>query len=266
MSPGRESVHFNPLPRELVPGVFWLGECMEQPWRGTLLHGYNSVYLVRGERHSLLVEAGHPQDLPRIEAQLEGLLAAAGPPLRYLFSTHQETPHSSGIARILRRHPEVEVCGDVRDHHLFFPDFADRLRPLRVGDSLDLGGREVVIVEAVIRDLVSTQWAFDSGARVLFPGDGFAYSHYHEAGMCGCLAEEAEDLELAEMTGLFADLALYWTRFTDMRPYVERLQRTLAEWEVELIAPTHGLPIADLARTVPAVLEGLLSESANGHG
>jgi flavorubredoxin len=266
MTPGRESIHRNPLPRELAPGVFWLGECMEQPWRGSILHGYNSVYLIRGERHSMLIEAGHPQDLPTIEAQLEGLLAAGGPPLRYLFSTHQETPHSSGIARVLRRHPEVEVCGDVRDYHLFFPDCVDRLRPMGVGDSLDLGGREVVIVEAVVRDLVSTLWALDGGQRVLFPGDGFAYSHYHEAGMCGKLAEEAGDLELAEMTSLFADLALYWTRFTDMRPYVEELQAKLEQWEVELIAPTHGLPIGDLRDTVPAVLDGLLSGVANGHG
>lgn len=258
MTPGRESVHANPLPREVAPGVFWLGECMEQPWRGTLLHGYNSVYLVRGSEHSMLIEAGHPQDLPIIERQLARLLAAGGPPLRYLFATHQETPHSSGIARFLRSYPEVEVCGDVRDYHLVFPDCVDQLRPMAVGESIDLGDREVVIVEAVIRDLISTQWALDRGGGVLFPGDGFAYSHYHQAGMCGMLAEEAGELALAEMTGLFADLALYWTRFTDMRPYAERLQAKLAEWEVQFIAPTHGLPISDLPRTVPAVLEGLI--------
>ena len=39
----------NPLPRELAPGVFWLGQCMEQPWQGETLHNYNSVYLVRGD-------------------------------------------------------------------------------------------------------------------------------------------------------------------------------------------------------------------------
>jgi flavorubredoxin len=263
MSPGRESVHRNPLPREIAPGVFWMGECMEQPWRGTVLHGYNSVYLVRGEEHSMLVEAGHPQDLPTIERQLAGLLAAGGPPLRYLFATHQETPHSSGIARFLRTYPELEVCGDVRDYHLIFPDCVERLRPLAVGEAIDLGGRRVVIVEAVIRDLISTQWALDPAHGVLFPGDGFAYSHYHEAGMCGKLAEEAGELELAEMTGLFADLALYWTRFTDMRPYVERLEARLREWGVRTIAPTHGLPISDPGRTVPAIMEGLLRDGTS---
>jgi flavorubredoxin len=247
----------DPLPRELAPGVFWLGQCMEQPWQGETLHNYNSVYLVRGERASLLVEAGHPQDLPVIEAQLEGLLAAGGPPLRYVFSTHQETPHSSGIARVLARHPDVEVCGDVRDYHLFFPRYAGRFRPLAVGEALDLGGGEFVIVEAAIRDLISTRWGFDTRRRVLFPGDGFAYSHYHEAGMCGHTAEEAPQLALADMTGLFAELALYWTRFSDMEPHIAQLSALIAELDVALIAPTHGLPITDLRRTVPLVLDGL---------
>jgi flavorubredoxin len=255
----------NPLPREIAPGIFWLGQCMEQPWRGGILHNYNSVYLVRGSRRSALIEAGHPQDLPVIEAQLEGLLAQGGAPLHYLFTTHQETPHSSGIARVLRRHPEVEVCGDVRDYHLFFPQYADRLRPMEPGDALDLGGRSIEIVEALIWDLPSTQWAFDDAERVLFPGDGFAYAHYHEAGMCGSLAEEAGDLRVAEMTGLFADLALYWTRFTDMRPYTERLAQMIDRRGVELIAPTHGLPIANPGLTVPTVLAGLQTGNAN-HG
>jgi flavorubredoxin len=249
----------NPLPRELAPGIFWLGQCMEQAWEGAVLHNYNSVYLVCGEESSLLVEAGHPQDLPALEAQLEALLERGVAPLRHVFCTHQETPHSSGIARILERHPQVEVCGDVRDYHLVFPGCDDRLRPMRAGESIDLGGTSFFIVEPVIWDLPSTQWGFDSARRVLFPGDGFAYSHYHQAGMCGSTAEEAPELALEDMTGLFAELALYWTRFTDMEPYVTRLETLLARLDVALIAPTHGLPITDRRRTVAAVLEGLRS-------
>jgi flavorubredoxin len=254
-------VSANRLPRELAPGLFWLGDCIQERWQGQILHGYNSCYLLRGDHSSLLIEAGHPKDLPVIEAQLEGLLEAGGPELRYLFTTHQETPHSSGIARALERHPEAVVVGDVRDYHLLFPEYVGRFRPMEVGESLDLGGTQFTIVEAAIRDLLSTQWGFDTRSRVLFPGDGFAYSHYHEAGMCGATAEEAPDLALADMTGLFAELALYWTRFTDMDPYVARLQELLDELGVQLIAPTHGLPIADPPTTVPKIVDGLLAAS-----
>lgn len=101
----------NPLPRELTPGVFWLGQCLEQLYRGRILHGYNSTYLVAGEHSSLLVEGGHPQDLPVIEAQLEGILAAGAPPLRHVVCTHQETPHAGGVGRVLERHPEATLSG-----------------------------------------------------------------------------------------------------------------------------------------------------------
>lgn len=60
------------------------------------------------------------------------------------------------------------------------------------------------------------------------------------------------------MTALFAELALYWTKFVDLEPYIRRLDRMVVdELEVELIAPTHGLPIADVAGTLPAIRHGL---------
>lgn len=245
------------LPREIARGVFWLGGCLVQTYRGRMIHGYNSAYLVSGETASLLVEAGHPKDLPAVEAQLETLVEAGVPELRYIFTTHQETPHASGIGRWLTRFPALTVCGDVRDFHLVFPQYEDRFRILELGESIDLGGTEFVIVESVIRDYISTLWGFDTRRRVLFPGDGFAYSHYHDPSHCAKVAEEAETLDLPDMTAVFAELALYWTRFSDMEPYIERLDELLEERSVELIAPTHGLPITDLEATLPAIRDGL---------
>ena len=36
-------------------------------------------------------------------------------PLKYLFLTHQETPHSGGLGRLLARFPELEVVGTGSD-------------------------------------------------------------------------------------------------------------------------------------------------------
>lgn len=248
----------DPLPRELAPGVHWLGSCLEHPYGDRVLHGYNSVYLVSGEHSSILVEAGFPDGLDRLEGQLAGLLAAGLPPLRYLFPTHQETPHASGIGRLLQRHPDAVVVGDVRDYPLVFPHLADRFRPLREGDALDLGGTAFRFVEPVLKDLPSTLWGFDTARRVLFPGDGFAFSHYHEDGHCGRFAEEAGSIDLPDMTALFAELALHWTTFVDMAPWLRRLDGLLDRLGVELVAPTHGLPVTDLAATLPEIREGLL--------
>jgi len=255
----------NLLPREIAPGIFWLSDCLTIEYRGQPLHGYNSVYLVAGDACSMLVEGGHPQDLAVTEAQLDALLASGLPELRYLFTTHSETPHAAGLGRLLSRYPNAVACGDLQDLPLVFPDFRDRMMRMDPGDRIDLGGTEFVAVEAVIRDMPYTRWGFETRHRVLFPGDGFAYSHYHEAGMCGRLAEEVPELDLPDMTALFAQLALYWTQFVDIEPYIERLDELLFdELSVELIAPTHGLPIGDLESVLPRVREGLRLGSA-GH-
>jgi flavorubredoxin len=249
----------NPLPREVAPGIFWLGECLEQRARGRVYHSYNAAYLVVGETASLLVETGHPKDFLVIDQQIRSILSQPGrAPLRHLFLTHEETPHSGGLGRVLQAWPDVSVHGDVSDYHLAFPEFESRLHWMRPGEQIDLGGRAFTAVEPVIRDLRTTWWGFDTGARALFPGDGFAYSHYHEDGHCGLLAEEATTLDLDDVSAVFAEKALFWTKFVEMEPYVTRLFDQLKALDVRFIAPTHGLPIADVASTVPRVMEGLL--------
>lgn len=245
------------LPRELAEGVFWLGDCLEQRANGKIYHTYNAAFLLVGTEASMLVETGHPKDFPLIDKQLRELLVGR-PPLKYLFVTHQETPHSGGLGRVLSRYPEAILCGDTADYHLAFPQFADRMMEMKNGDEIDLGGRSFVAVEPVVRDLRTTWWGFDTKERVLFPGDGFAYSHYHEDGHCGMFAEEADSLNLPEVSAVFADRALFWTKFTDMNLYVDRLQWLIDRLAVACIAPSHGLPILDPVRTVPKIKEGLL--------
>ena len=249
------------MPREMVEGVFWLGDCLEQHAKGKIYHSYNAAFLLVGNEASMLIETGHPKDFPLIDKQLRQLLIGRAP-LKYLFVTHQETPHSGGLGRILARYPEAVLCGDMSDYHLAFPQFADRMVPMGLGDAIDLGGRSFVAVEPVIRDLRTTWWGFDTKERVLFPGDGFAYSHYHEDGHCGLFAEEATSLDLADVSAVFADRALFWTKFTDMHNYVDRLRWLFDQLDVKAVAPAHGLPILDPKKTVPKVEEGLLYGSS----
>lgn len=132
------------------------------------------------------------------------------------------------------------------------------MRQLDPDDTLDLGGVEFRVVEAVFRDHIATRWGFDTRSRTLFAGDGFSYSHYHAAEHCGRLAEEVDAIDLPDMVALFAGLAFNWTLHTDIGPYIERLDRMLfADLDVKTIAPTHGLPIGDPPATMPLIREGL---------
>ena len=73
------------MPREIAPGVFWIGDCLAQRHRGKVYHGYNAAFLIAGEAASCLVETGHPKDFPVIERHLNELLARGIAPLKYLF-------------------------------------------------------------------------------------------------------------------------------------------------------------------------------------
>jgi len=255
------------FPREIAPGVHWLAECLYNTYQGRVLHSYNSVYLVEGKDASMLVEAGHPLYLEVTESLIEKVMAAGAPPIKYIFVTHAEPPHAGGLGRLLDRYPDAIACGDVEDLHLVFPEHIDRIQMLEVGDTLDLGERELVVAEAVFRDMDRSLWLFDRRESVLFSGDGFAYSHYHAADQCGLIAEEAPALDLPEMTALFAELAFYWTRFVDLEPHIERLDALIFdELGAKVIAPTHGLPIVDPEGTMPKIREGLRLGSQGSRG
>ena len=254
----------NPLPRELAPGIHWLGQCTGVQYQDRLLHGCQSVYLVCGEECSALVECGLPSDVPVIESQLEALLASGLPPLRYLFITHAELPHSGGVGHFLARYPDTIAAGDVSDLHLIFPEYADRFVRLDPGDELDLGGTCLRVVEAVFRDMPHTRWAFDTSRRALFTSDGFAFSHVHDADHCGRLGEEVtQTLDVPDGVALFALAAFHWTQHVDIEPYIARLDALLVdELDVALVAPTHGLPFSDLAVVMPEIRKGLRMGSA----
>ena len=248
------------LPREIAPGVFWIGGCLTQKFKGREYHGYNAAFIVTGSEASLLVETGHPKDFPAVEDHIRKVMARPGvAPLKHIFITHQETPHSGGLGRVLDKYPGLHIWGDVSDYHLAFPQHAHLLHFMTEGDSIDLGDRKFVAVEPVVRDLRTTWWGFDDKTRTLFPGDGFAYSHYHWDGHCGLVAEEATSLDLADVSAVFAERALYWTTMVDMNLYVDRLVEVMTKLGVQVVAPTHGLPVTDLPRTFPKIKDGLLA-------
>jgi flavorubredoxin len=246
------------LPRELLPGVFWLGECIQYPYKGSFVHGNNSAFLVTGSHSSLLVDTGLPGRFSLLEEQLEQIIGGGRAPLRYMFGTHWEPPHGGGTAMVLERFPDARYCGDTTDFELMYPGFADRVTPLEIGEHIDLGGREFVAHPAVFCDGRSTRWGFDTATRTLFSADGLAYGHMHAAGQCARTAEEVgEDLDVPRMTAQFADAAFYWTRFVDPSPFIDDLDRFVRELGVELICPAHGLPVSQPLTTLPRVHEGI---------
>ena len=79
----------NPLPREIVPGIFWLGQCLEQHFQGNVYHAYNAAFLIVGSKSSLLVETGHPGDFSEINRQVKEIALPKKNKIEHLFITHR---------------------------------------------------------------------------------------------------------------------------------------------------------------------------------
>jgi flavorubredoxin len=261
MNPTHQSTCSGSLPRELAPGLFWLGQCNELELTDRFLHSYNSVYLVTGSEASLLVDCIAPADYEAVETQLDSLLDTGLAPLRYAMPTHPETNHSSGLGRLMERFPDAQLVGDPTDLHLNFPEYVDRLRDPGPREALDLGGRSVMWVPAIFRDLPSTRWFFDSTSRTLFAGDGLSFTHYHEAGQCGSTAEESVagygSLDVLAMMQLFSEAAFKWLSYVDVESLIGELEALITDLDVQMIAPAHGLPVTDVPVTMPFIYDGL---------
>jgi hypothetical protein len=250
------------LPREIRPGIHWLGDCLEVQYNGEIIHGHSSIYLVAGPERTLLVDTGHPVHWAQVEEDLDRLLA--GRALDYILPTHSELPHSGNLHRLARRHPNAQVVGDVSDYHLFFPALAGRLLPWPRRTPLPLGGDyEIVLLEAPIKDLVTTQWAYEKGRQVLFVADGFGYMHarpggeddqpLHRPGECALFSSEWPDPPSVEQAAFLTRAALNWTRFCNDAPLFAEVEALLKEFPPRLMAPAHGSVISDLDRFLPYV-------------
>jgi hypothetical protein len=252
------------LPRKITPNIDWLGDCLQVEYQGGLIHGHSSIYLVRGSERSLLVDTGHPAHWARIEADLDDLLG--GEQLDWILPTHAELPHSGNLHRLGRKYPAAKVVGDVRDYHLFFPRLAERLQPWPKREPLKLGGgTEIVLVEAPLKDLVSTQWAFETSERVLFVADGFGYMHarpggaedqpVHRPGECSLFSTEWQEPPGVEHAAFLTRAALAWTRYVDDTRIFEQVAELLDAYPPRLVAPAHGSVISDFEVFLPKVKE-----------
>jgi flavorubredoxin len=208
-----------------------------------------------GDTATALVDTGMPMGWDKLRTQIADTLA--GRPLDYIFATHPEAPHMGNAGPLLEQYPGARLIGDLRNYHLYFPQFTHRLKSLRPGESVDLGGRRLQAVTATVRDLVNTLWAFDTGARVLFVSDGYPYTHDHTEDQCAMTSEELPEPPRTEDTSVVIEGALGWTRHVDAELIARDLDNMLARYAPRMIAPAHGGVITNPAAITDVFKSGL---------
>jgi flavorubredoxin len=242
------------LPRLVTPTVLWAGGCMALDLRGELVHSHFGMYAIRGSQKTFLLDTGHPIHATRIEQALDAFLGDVG--LDYILATHAEFPHCGLLPKWLTKYPQAKVVGDVRDYHLYYPERANRFVQMSIGESVDLGDRRIVLVPAIWSDLKDTMWAFDSKDRILFVADGFSATHHHRPGTCGLTASEQGVPDVQMMQSL-NEIALQWTKYTDVTRTYPALDALLEILKPRFIAPAHGAVIDRPDLMMPLIKRGM---------
>ena len=250
------------FPREIAAGVLWFGNCLSANVGRDVLHAHLSSYLIKGTSKTLLVDTGMPQTWSSLKVQLSEALD--GRELDLVFPTHPEAPHCANLPRILRAYPSCRVVGDVRDYACYFPEFDDRLDHSAPSDVLDLGGKRVEFLPAILKDLPSSLWAFETTERVLFTSDGFCFLHagspdpfsdhpLHRPGECALTSAELSEGVNLDNAEFFVKSALYWSRYVDPDLLFGQVNDMLSKYPAEVIAPSHGNVIVDVPQIMPTL-------------
>jgi flavorubredoxin len=226
------------LPREIAPGTFWFSCCLEVPEPNRILHNHNSTYLLIGSKATVLIDTGMPYGWSQLRAAFAEVLA--GRSLDFVFPTHPEAPHMGNIGPLMEVYPRLRLVGDLRNYHLYYPHAQHRFQTMHPGEALDLGGRCLMAVPAVIHDLPNSLWGYEPDQRILFVSDAYPYTHEHEAGQCGLTSEELPEAIRPEDTSVVISRALGWVRHVDADIIMSKLNALLDRYPVDIIGPAHG--------------------------
>lgn len=264
------------FPREIAPGIHWLGWCLESDAvvPGETVHLPAHCFLVVGTERALVFDTCQPENWDVMSEQLDSILGDRQVDL--IVPSHQEIGHAANLERLMRKYPRAAIAGDVRDYHLYISDAAERSQPTLRGSTLDLGGGyRFRVLDSPIKDHPATVWGYEESQQVLFCADAFGFVHsprlrgvqyqegldvpgMHSPGECALLTSELgelgtpptpQDVEFATRG------ALYWSRYVDVSPFLREVHRILDECPARLVAPSHGNAIDNIDEIVPIIEE-----------
>jgi flavorubredoxin len=206
---------------------------------GVTGHEAVQVYVLMNNGQPILIDCGSQLHRAGIMQALNELLAGLTP--SYVLLTHSELPHAGNLAQVARQWPQVNVI--VSNVMLPYIEIAPvlplaQITALRPGAILQVAGRTLEFVEALLKDQPGSQWIFDRQTGTLFTGDGFGY--YHSAEQCGRFSDEVSGGLTVEQFQTYHRTAFRFLRWVVAERLNADLEKMFAHYPVNIIAPIHG--------------------------
>ena len=219
--------------------VSWVGKI---DWELRKFHGdeysthrgstYNS-YLVEEEKIALIDTVWAPFAKEYV-ANLGKRIDLAK--IDYVIANHAEIDHSGALPELMERIPDAPLycttngVKSLKGH--YHKDW--NFRPVKTGDRLSLGKKELIFVEAPMLHWPDSMFCYLTGDNILFSNDAFG-QHYASELMFNDLVDQAE--LMAECIKYYANIL---TPFSEL--VTKKIQEVLAfNLPVDVICTSHGV-------------------------
>jgi len=220
---------------ELEKDVYWVGGI---DWNLRDFHGYSTErgstynsYLITDEK-TVLIDTVKHYLFEEMLARISDIIDPSK--IDYIISNHVEMDHSGSLPRILDIASGAEVITSSRGEKGLKKHYGGipKLKPVKTGDSLDIGKRSLSFVETPMVHWPDNMVTYSGEDRILFSNDAFGQhiassERYDDQIGWGIAREEA---------------AKYYANI--VMPYGKQVQKALgavSNLEIETIAPSHGL-------------------------
>ncbi len=224
---------------ELAKGVSWIGVV---DWGLRHFHGFElsthrgstyNAYLVRDEKIAVVDTVWRPFS----EQFLENLRELVDPArIDYVVANHAESDHSGSLPALMRLATNATlVCS--RKGAESIPGHYHEKWPTKVvqtGDSVSLGSKSLVFVEAPMLHWPDSMFTYVTGANILLSNDAFG-QHYATSFRFNDQVDQGE---------LFQEAQKYYANI--LTPFSELVLKKIDEvlslkLPVEMICPSHGV-------------------------
>lgn len=224
---------------QVSQSVSWVGKT---DWELRKFHGeeysthrgtsYNA-YLVRGER-TVLIETVWAPFADEFIQNLQQEIDLAD--IDYIVANHGEVDHSGALPQLMRLMPETPVyCTSNAVKSLKGQYHQDwNFRTVKTGDRLDIGGRELIFIEAPMLHWPDSMFCYLTGDNILFSSDAFGQH----------LATDRLFNDLVDQAELYQECIKYYANI--LTPFSPLVQKKIKEFvslnlPLEKICTSHGV-------------------------
>ncbi|PNV79948.1 MAG: MBL fold hydrolase [Fervidicoccus sp.] len=219
---------------EIEDNVFWVGakdysrtifDSLIRLQKGT---SYNS-YLVIGDNEAALIDTVNPGFEDIMEKRIRSVVEPEK--IKYIVMNHAEPDYAGGIERALTLSKGAKLITTQLGSKfatLFYNIPQDRIKVVKEGEKIDLGGYTLSFIEAPMLHWPETMFTFLNERGILFTCDFFG-AHTAE----GMWSDEVEDI--------MYHAKKYWGEI--MMPFrvnAKNALKKISGLDVKMIAPSHG--------------------------